>query len=522
MQPIGYSYLNRYYKLLLPKLGLEVYIDNTVDTECIRNYGSFKRKLLPRSRKFIDCPYEQMISAIKYQGIRLHYFSAIFNNSLLKKADFSAFLAKKPNSKYNRVLWFLYEWLTNSKLDLPDLKSGNYIQLFEEKYYYTLKNGNKNKRTRVINNAIGTQAFCPTVRKTLEVKNLAKIDVYDTAWAKMQTLGDFLSSDVIGRSINYLYTKETKSSTEIEHEKPDKKKMQRFLNAIKNAGLFELTKEKIIDLQNQIVEDKARVTDYRTSEIYVGSTIQRLNFIDEDVHYVGVLAKYVPEMMEGLLSTHDNLMLDGRVPPLIHAAIISFGEVYIHPMDDGNGRIHRYLIHDVMKQREPEHKFIIPISAAILKNTAKYDAVLESISKPVMAMLEWELDTENNNRLIIHNDIDYMYRYPDYTEHVKFTYEMMNSAISDELISEICLLIAFDRIKRYINDIADIPNNKLDKITSIIINAGGKASKQKRAFIEKHIEHDCLPEVEAKSTQLLKEIKDRFNIDIKSLMRKLP
>ena len=66
-------------------------------------------------------------------------------------------------------------------------------------------------------------------------------------------------------------------------------------------------------------------------------------------------------MMEGLLKTHERLMIDSVVPALIHVTAISFGEVYIHPLDDGNGRIHRYLIHDVMKQRKSEHKFIIPI-----------------------------------------------------------------------------------------------------------------------------------------------------------------
>ena len=116
---------------------------------------------------------------------------------------------------------------------------------------------------------------------------------------------------------------------------------------------------------------------------------------------------------------------------------------------DGNGRTHRHLIHDVMKQREPEHKFIISISVDILKNDIKYDSVLESISRSIMEMLNWELDHENDNRAIISNDIDYMYRYPDYTEHVKFVYDMLNTAIATDLLEETCLLLAIVHTKNH-------------------------------------------------------------------------
>ena len=40
-----------------------------------------------------------------------------------------------------------------------------------------------------------------------------------------------------------------------------------------------------------------------------------------------------------------------KLDPVIAAAILAFGFVYIHPFEDGNGRIHRYLIHHVLAQR---------------------------------------------------------------------------------------------------------------------------------------------------------------------------
>ena len=518
MTPVGYTFLNKYYNLLLPKLSVEVYQDASFDSEKIVKYGASKRLVLPKSRKNLSTPYDNMVAAIKHQGIRLHFFAVIFK--VVDENELTAFIASKPMAQHTRVIWYLYEWLTGNTLNLPALNSGNYVQLFDPKYYFTLSDGVRDKRTRVINNAIGTRDFCPTIRKTPEILTLAKTDVYKTAYEEVQKLGKSISADIIGRSVNYLYTKETRSSTEIENERPDKKRMQRFLNAIKNAGLFELSKDKLIDIQNQIVADSVRASDYRECEIYVGSTIQKFSIVDEDVHYVGAKAEHIESLMDGLFKTHDNLMLDGEVPSLIHASIVSFAEVYIHPFDDGNGRIHRYLIHDVMKQREPDHKFIIPISAAILKNTERYDEVLETISKPIMAMLDWELDAENGNRMVINNDIEFMYRFPDYTEHVKFVYEMMNSAISSDLIEEICLLLVFDVIKTSINRAADVPNMKLDTLVSIIISGGGAVSNKKRGLFLKYLSEEGLAEVEKDSMKIISEVKDKFKIDIQELVNK--
>jgi len=512
MKAIGYSYLNNYYSLLLPRLGVEVYQDSKVEVESIISYGASKRRVIPGSRKIKDTPYENMVAAIKYQGIRLHFFAAIFQK--IDVVELANFIKAKPLSIYNRVIWYLYEWLTDKKLEIDSLSSGNYINLFDDSYYYTLEGGDKDKRTRVINNAIGTKDFCPTIRKTPAICELDKVDVYQTAYARMQEIGEDLSVDVIGRSINYLYTKESKSSSEIEKESPSSKKMARFLNAIKNAGLFELTKEKIIDIQKQIVEGKRETDDYRAEEIYVGTTIKRIGGIDEDVHYIGPLARHVPSMMQGVLDTHDRLMMDRSIPSLMHAVLISFGLVYIHPFNDGNGRTHRYLIHDVMKQREPEHQFIIPISAAILKNQPKYDLVLELISRPVMAMLDWELDHENDNRVIINNDIDYMYRYPDYTAHAVFTYEMMDVAIASDLLGEICLLLAFDKVKSAINGLVDIPNRKLDSIVSIIIQGGGRISKGKRSLVLKNLSEEQIGFVEGLAVRVIDEIKKKIAIDV--------
>lgn len=39
------------------------------------------------------------------------------------------------------------------------------------------------------------------------------------------------------------------------------------------------------------------------------------------------------------------------VDPVLQAAAIAFGFVYVHPLADGNGRLHRCLIHHVLAER---------------------------------------------------------------------------------------------------------------------------------------------------------------------------
>jgi len=45
------------------------------------------------------------------------------------------------------------------------------------------------------------------------------------------------------------------------------------------------------------------------------------------------------------------------------------------------------------------------------------------------------------SKIVINNYIDYIYRYPDSTEHMKFVYDIMETAVSSELIEKVCLII---------------------------------------------------------------------------------
>lgn len=133
-----------------------------------------------------------------------------------------------------------------------------------------------------------------------------------------------------------------------------------------------------------------------------------------------------------------------------------------------------------------------------------------------MAILDYHFD--DDKRVVINNDINYMYRYPDFTEHVVFIYEMMNMAVSDELISEILLLMAFDQIKRAINAEADVPNHRLDTLVSILISRAGRISKAKRPMFLEFLGERELDRIQSLTEFVLKETKDRFHVDLQALM----
>jgi hypothetical protein len=74
--------------------------------------------------------YKQLVFALKYEGINLLFFKKLFEK--LTTAEVVALLKIEPTGIYSRKIWFLYEWLLNKKLDIPDLTIKKAILLIDE------------------------------------------------------------------------------------------------------------------------------------------------------------------------------------------------------------------------------------------------------------------------------------------------------------------------------------------------------------------------------------------------------
>jgi len=417
-----------------------------------------------------DDPGAHIEFALKYDETNPGLLAAIL--PVVGPEEITRFVRSKPTGKYARRIWYFYEMLTGDQLPLADLSKGNYIDLLEPDKYLVLASGEQVRRQRVNNNMLGNARFCPVVRRTETITRFMDLDLA----ARCAELIRAYPSELLRRALDYLYTKETKSSFEIEHIKPDASRTKRFI-ALMQAALTEdlCRKTRLVELQNSIVDPRFRDSDYRDNQNYIGETVYYGN---ERVHYVCPKPEHVESLMAGLVEAHQRIE-QGGVHPVVHAALVGYAFVFVHPFEDGNGRIHRLLIHNILSRRgfAPDG-VIFPVSAVMLKQPAAYDASLEAFSRPILGLVEYTLDDEG--RMTVHNDAGIWYRYPDITTQVESLFAFVEQTIETELAEELAFLANYDRTKHAMQEIIDMPDREIDMFIRFCLQNSGKLSRRKR------------------------------------------
>jgi Fic family protein len=343
----------------------------------------------------------------------------------------------------------------------------------DAKKYYSVQNGDKSPRHRIVNNLLGPGNFCPLVRRT---EKLSKLDSSDLRKRCEEIITSY-PPELLRRALSYLYNKETKSSFEIEHIKPNASRTEKFITCLELAEKQEFCeKKRLIELQNRIVDPRFKDSEYRNTQNYVGQTVA---YQKEIIHFICPKPDDLPGLMAGLLDSH-NRMKAGSVSPVIHAAAISYGFVFLHPFEDGNGRIHRILIHNILSLREMVPRgLMFPVSAVMLKNPAAYDDSLEAFSRPLLKLIDYRLD--EMGKMTVKNDTVNWYRYMDMTAQAEALYEFINKTIEDELVEELSFLASYDNTKRAIQDIIDMPDRLIDLFIQLCLQNNGALSARKRS-----------------------------------------
>ena len=413
---------------------------------------------------------DHLAFALKYDGINLNILSVFFDK--VETDELTDWIASTPTGRYARKAWFLYEFLTGRELPLANLSQGNYIDLLEPDRYYAIRSGYRVKRQRIVNNLPGGPMFCPIIRRT---EKLAAVDEADLR-KRCEEIVSAYPPELLRRALGYLYNKETKSSFEIEHIRPSTSRTERFIGLLEIAEHRDFCdKRSLIDVQNRIVDPRFRSTDYRTNQNYVG---QSVSYQKELIHYVCPKPDDLPALMDGLFSAHE-IMTEGTMPAVVHAAVISYGFVFLHPFEDGNGRIHRFLIHNLLFLRGMiPHGLMFPVSAAMLKDRALYDRSLEAFSRPLMEIVEYDLD--DLGRMTVSSETNCLYRYIDMTAQVEALYDFIQKTIEQELLEELAFLANYDKAKLAIQEIVDMPDSLIDLFIKLCMQNNGHLSFKKR------------------------------------------
>ncbi len=425
--------------------------------------------IYPKGYATKDSVIADLEFALKYDGVNLEILKAIFLRC--GPEVIFDYIKQHPTGKYARKLWFLYEYLLDTQLEIPDVGRGNYFDLLEADQYYTATSA-KSPRHRINNNLLGNQAYCPMVRRTAVLDNYINKHLQN----RVREVLDRYPEEVISRASQFLYLKETKSSFEIERERPDLARSNRFVEALRMAGQeTTINKETLIALQNMIVDSRFADKDYRTSQNYVGEV---LNHYREKLHYISPKPQDLLTMMAGWMDMILRLE-QSELDAVIQASVIAFGFVFIHPFEDGNGRIHRYLVHQVLtKNGFTPGSIIFPVSAVMLANSRNYDACLESFSRPLLGLTEYRL--KRNGELQVLNETADFYRYFDATIMAEYLFSIVESTIDNDLVNELEFIVGYAHAKERMQEVIDMPVKKIDLFIKLCMSNRGQLSGKKR------------------------------------------
>ncbi|MFM9967897.1 MAG: Fic family protein [Burkholderiales bacterium] len=406
---------------------------------------------------------------LKYEGVNLQVLAALFQRC--GSAELQTWLNSAPGSRYARLCGHLYEWLTGETLHYKLPAGIKAVPILDEKRYFTAP-AKRDKRFAVLNNLPGTPAFCPLVRRTSALQAWIAKDL----GAKMAKVLSSLDQELLERAVNYLYLSETRSSFAIEREIPDSQRAERFRRLLERAGEdTPLEEETFVDWQNVIVPRQRAEYSYRQKQNW----LSRSGRSEYRADYIPPAPADVTAMMNGIVAVGE-LVKSDTYPPVLAAASASFGFVFAHPFSDGNGRLHRFLLHHLLRLGGfTPAGTVVPVSAAMQRNIARYAEVLKHYSAPRTALLDYRLDPDADF-IDVKEQTPHLYAHFDATELCEFTFECLNHAIEHDLEGELAYLRAYDSAHQSLKRWLDAPQPELEKLIRYIAQNSGKLSNNKR------------------------------------------
>ena len=460
------------YSALIKEYALSVPLPNSLCAIGFRHRKQDKGywQLFTPRHKPTNSLHGHLTFALKYEGIDLSVLKVLFDS--IKPQEVANIVQSEPTGAYSRRIWFLYEWLCEIQLELEDATQGNYVPLVNNTLQYPGPS-RKSKRHRIHNNLPGTRDFCPLIRRTAKLDNFISMNLSQAAQNQIRKV----PAELLSRATAYLLLSDSKASYAIEGETPQLTRIERWGKVIAEAGQQALSMKELLRLQFVIITDHRFVRPgYRIEGGFIGDH-DRTTGLPIPVH-ISARHKDLLSLMSGLIEV-SQLLKNSNYDSVLTAALIAFGFVFIHPFEDGNGRIHRYLIHHVLVENGFVPKgLVFPISSVILERIDEYRNTLEYCSKPRLDFIEWS-PTEKGNVEVSNETID-LYRYFDATRQAEFLFECVEETVNRTLPEEIDYLTKHDLLNNFIHNFIDMPNKLVSLLIRFLIQNDGKLSKRAR------------------------------------------
>jgi Fic/DOC family len=243
-----------------------------------------------------------------------------------------------------------------------------------------------------------------------------------------------------------------------------------------------MTNETLCTMQQKLLEGSIGkvVGRYRTHQIWVGDRSGSLAIPS----HIAPKAEDVTGYMDHFCAVTNN-MTDAAHHEQIHpiaAAVVTSGLLaYIHPFDDGNGRVGRLLLQKPLTSVANGRRLYLPVSAAINRKRAAYYQALDAWSIPLLERISYE---QHHGGVRVTNETKDLYRFPDLTRYAEFIAQACGEAVTKDLAEEQQILAVYDKIQPTLTA-AGLTQAKADLFFKLAHQNGWKLGKKKaRLFPE--------------------------------------
>lgn len=282
---------------------------------------------------------------------------------------------------------------------------------------------------------------------------------------------DRTGAHLIARAASFMLLADSRASFEIEGERPPRNRLERWGRAVVQAGRNRLTLDEIVRLHGVLIEDNRFVhLGLRTDGVFLGGRDHNGDPLPE---FIGARPADLSDLMGGLIAASDRIR-ESELDPVLQATAAAFGFVYIHPLENGNGRLHGVLA----DRKFTPPGMVFPVSSVMLDRIDDYRHTLQSHSAPLMDFIKWRPTPSRNVEVL--NDTADLYRYFDCTDAAEFLYACVARTVEHDLPREIDYLRRHDDAIRRIMDAVEMPDRLAENLLLFIRQNKGTLSKRRQ------------------------------------------